>query len=196
MSNDSVQRIAMVLAMDRNRLIGKDGGLPWHLPSELQYFKAITMGKPLVMGRLTFESIGRPLPGRANIVVTRDTAWLTPEGNKDSKDWAALGVLAADSLQGALKLADTAAKDKVSAEQDNTDTEVKDTEVAIIGGASLCRDAMPLTDRLYLTVIDHEFEGDTWFDSFDASKWRELSCETKKVDGFDLEYKVLERKPA
>ncbi|HBA36217.1 MAG TPA: dihydrofolate reductase [Gammaproteobacteria bacterium] len=139
--------LAMIMAMDRNRLIGKDNGLPWHLPADLKYFKQVTMGKPIIMGRKTFESIGRPLPGRVNIVVTR-----SPEWHQD-------GCETANSLKHAIKLA------RQSTE--NTD------EIMIIGGASLCQEAMPYVQTLYLTIIDHAFEGDTWLDSFHEEEWVE-----------------------
>ncbi|MDO6460261.1 dihydrofolate reductase [Granulosicoccaceae sp. 1_MG-2023] len=164
--------LAMIMAMDRNRLIGADGGMPWHLPNELQYFKRVTMGKPLIMGRKTFESIGRPLPGRANIVVTGNT------------QWSHEGVWVAHDLETAIALAE---KHKQGAD-----------EVMIIGGASLCRQAMPLTEKLYLTVIDHEFEGDTWLDSFEESDWQELSCEQVRPDEknpYAYRCRVLLRKP-
>jgi len=162
--------VSMVMAMDTNRLIGKDGTLPWHISSDLIYFKKITMGKPIVMGRKTFESIGRPLPGRQNIVVT---------GNKD---WHAEGVDIASSLQAAFKLA------------------VDANELMIIGGASICEEAMPYTHRLYLTIIDHEFEGgDTWLESYDATDWQEHSQEPHdetEDGGYRFTYYVLERNEA
>ena len=139
--------LAMIMAMDQNRLIGKDNGLPWHLPADLKYFKQVTMGKPIIMGRKTFESIGRPLPGRVNIVVTRSLGWQHD------------GCETANSLEQAVKLAGQSAG--------NTD------EVMIIGGASLCREAMPEVQTLYLTIIDHAFVGDTWLDSFHKEEWVE-----------------------
>lgn len=165
--------LAMMMAMDRNRLIGADGGMPWHLPGELQYFKRVTMGKPVIMGRKTFDSIGRPLPGRANIVVTRN------------REWSHEGVLVAPDLEAAIALAET---NKGAAD-----------EVMIIGGASLCRQAMPLTEKLYLTVIDHAFEGDTWLDSFEEDAWQELSSEMVAADDknpYAYCCRVLQRKPA
>jgi len=167
-------RIAMMMAMDRNRLIGKAGGLPWHVPGELAYFKSVTMGKPVVMGRKTHQSIGRPLPGRTNIVVTRDV------------DWQGDGVSIAHSLDDALAIGKRVAKLPATAA----------SELVIIGGAALCRDAMPLTERLYLTVIDQAFEGDTWLDSYQVEEWREVSSERRDpatTNGLDVVYRVLER---
>ena len=160
----------MVMAMDLNRLIGKDGGLPWHISADLKYFKRITMGKPLIMGRKTFDSIGKPLPGRPNIVITRNRAW------------SADGVQVAESLSQAVELAAEHAAE----------------EMMIIGGASICHEAMPLTERLYLTTIDHAFDsGDTWLQSYQAEDWTAVSSEAHDETGdggFRYSYSVLERK--
>ena len=167
-------RVAMILAMDRNPLLGRDGGLPWHVPGELAYFKSVTLGKPVLMGRRTHESIGRPLPGRSNIVVTRDA------------DWRADGVLVAHSPEEALALGREIARAPAT----------RADELMVIGGAALCRAVMPRTERLYLTVIDHAFEGDTWLDSYRAEEWRERSRERHdraSEAGYDVDYLVLER---
>ncbi|HBR97073.1 MAG TPA: dihydrofolate reductase [Gammaproteobacteria bacterium] len=140
----------MMMAMDRNRLIGAEGGLPWHLPDELQYFKSVTLGKPVIMGRKTHEDIGRPLPGRTNIVVTRQP------------NWHSQGVHAVHSLDDAL----------ATAAQYLDETQ----EAMIIGGAALCRAAMDVTEKLYLTEIDHAFEGDVWLDAFEPEHWEEVSA--------------------
>ncbi len=162
-------RISMVMAMDSNRLIGKDGGMPWHISADLQYFKRITMGKPMIMGRKTYESIGKPLPGRQSIVVSRNP------------DWAAAQVQVASSLEGAIELA----------QQHDA------CEMMVIGGAALCQLAMPHIERLYLTVIDHEFEGgDTWLSSFETSDWVNISQQSiDETDqgGYRFTYHVLER---
>lgn len=160
-------KISMIMIIDPNKLIGASGGMPWHIPSELQYFKSVTMGKPLIMGRKTYESIGRPLPGRTNIVVTSQT------------DYAADGVVVVNSLDAAL----TEAKSHLNA----------DNEVMIIGGAALCCDAMPLTQRLYLTELEQTFEGDTWLDSYEPAQWQEISREDRVADGYALAIRVLER---
>ena len=168
--------VAMMMAMDRNRLIGKAGGMPWHVPGEQAYFKRVTMGKPVIMGRKTHESIGRALPGRTNIVVTRDAGW---RGE---------GVSIAHSLDEAIAAGREAARAPAT----------RADELMIIGGAALCRDAMPSTERLYLSVIDHAFEGDTWLDSYHPEQWRERSRERPDPaasGGFDVLYLVLERVP-
>ncbi len=162
-------RVAMVMAMDRQRLIGRAGGLPWQLPEDLRHFKRVTMGKPMVMGRATWESIGRPLPGRANIVVTRN------------RDWAVEGAIVAHDLDAAMAAARAAMPQA--------------DELAVIGGAALCRAAMPLTERLYLTLIDAQFEGDTWLDSYREEDWRELSRESQRAPaGYDYHFLLLERR--
>lgn len=164
----------MMMAMDRNKLIGKDGGMPWHVPGEMAYFKSVTMGKPIVMGRKTYESIGKPLPGRTNIVVTRNLGW------------EADGVSVAASLDEAIQAGQRVVKV----------AETPIDEIMIIGGAGLCRDAMPITQRLYLTLIDHEFEGDTWLDSYHPEEWVAVSDELQDPEtsgGFKVHYKVLHR---
>ncbi len=144
--------ISLIAAMDRNRLIGNAGDLPWHLPADLQWFKRCTLGKPVVMGRRTWDSIGRPLPDRHNIVLTR------------ADSFTAEGVTVVRSLEGALEAAGDAG------------------EVMIIGGGVLFADTITFASRLYLTVIDHEFEGDTWFPFFASDDWRETFSETHEPD--------------
>jgi len=161
-------KVCMIMIMDPNRLIGSNGTMPWHIPSELQYFKNTTLGKPVIMGRITFESIGKPLPGRDNIVVTSQSNFPTE------------GIAVAASLNAALTIA----------QESLTDTQ---QEVMIIGGAALCREAMPFTEKLYLTELKQTFEGDTWFDSYDANDWSEVSREERIADGYPLVIRVLER---
>lgn len=164
----------MMMAMDTNKLIGANGGLPWHIPGELAYFKSVTMGKPVVMGRKTFESIGKPLPGRENIVVTSNESWQHD------------GVHTVSSTDEALTTASKIASNKETAAN----------EIMIIGGAALCRELMPATERLYLTYIDKAFEGDTWLDCFHWHEWTEVSRETRDPDdtnGIAVSYLVLER---
>ncbi len=163
----------MALAMDINRLIGKEGGMPWWIPGELAHFKKITFGKPVIMGRKTYDSIGKPLPGRPNIVVTGNTAWQSDD------------VAVAHSLEEALSLG------REQARRDGVE------EVFVIGGAGLCRDAMPLIERFYLTRIDQAFEGDTWLDSFDEEEWDEVqrtSPPPSDTGGTPIHYCVLERR--
>jgi len=137
--------LSLICAMDKNRLIGNNNQLPWHLPADLALFKKITLGKPIIMGRKTFESIGRPLPGRQNIVIT------------SNPDWSATGCDVASSIEQALVLAEG------------------NDEVMLIGGASLYKQTLPKADILYLTLIDQEFSGDTWFPEIDLKVWRKES---------------------
>lgn len=164
----------MMMAMDKNRLIGKDGGMPWHVPGEMAYFKRVTMGKPIIMGRKTYESIGKPLPGRTNIVVTRNP------------QWTADGTVVVNDLDTAMqKAAELCQSEEISAD-----------EMVIIGGAGLCRDAMVMTQRLYLTVIDHAYEGDTWLDSFEWGEWHVVSEDVQdpaNTKGLAVTYWVLEK---
>jgi dihydrofolate reductase len=159
-------RIAFVVAVAKNGVIGRDGGLPWRISSDLKRFRAITMGKPVIMGRKTWEGLPRkPLDGRTNIVVTRN------------RDFAAPGALVAKSLDDAL-------------------VKAKGEEVCIIGGGELFSEAMPIADRLYLTEIDLDFDGDTFFPPIDPGEWREVSREVhsrgaKDDAGFVL--RVLDR---
>ncbi len=141
-------QISMIAAMAANRVIGLNNKMPWHLPADLQHFKAVTLGKPVVMGRKTFESIGRPLPGRRNIVISRQTA------PSDSKvEWVS-------SIEQAFDLLSDA------------------PEVMIIGGAEIYKQCLPLASRLYLTEIELNTPGDAWFPDYQAhGPWRELSNE-------------------
>jgi dihydrofolate reductase len=140
-------RITLIAAVARNGVIGKDGGLPWHLPDELAHFKATTMGHPLVMGRRTFESIGRVLPGRRTIVVTRDPAWHHA------------GVEAAHSFAEALALAGPA------------------DEVFVAGGAEVYAEALPFAHRMVITEVDAEPDGDVHFPPWPRASWAEESRE-------------------
>lgn len=162
------------MAMDQNQLIGKTGGMPWYVPGEMTYFKRVTLGKPVIMGRKTFESIGKPLPGRTNIVITQNPQWL------------ANNVLVRHSLDQAV----AAAKEVCVSESAPAD------ELFIIGGARVCRDAMDITQRLYLTVIDQAYEGDTWLDSFNWDDWRVVSEDVQDpahTGGLGVTYWVLEK---
>ena len=138
-------KLSLIAAMADNRVIGHENRLPWHLPADLQHFKAITLGKPVLMGRKTWESIGRPLPGRTNIVITRDTGYV------------AEGCVVAHSLEEAVRAAGEAA------------------EVMVIGGAQLYRQALPLADTLYLTLVHAEIRGDTRFPAWQPGEWRETA---------------------
>ncbi|KFZ39225.1 diacylglycerol kinase [Shewanella mangrovi] len=152
--------IAMIAAMAHNRVIGKDNQMPWHLPEDLRHFKAMTLGKPVIMGRRTFESIGRPLPGRCNIVVSRQ------------QDYHADGITLVASLQEALLAAG--------------DVE----EVVIIGGGQLYREALPLAQRLYLTEIQLDVDGDTTFPDWDDGSWQ-IESETVGKSDNGLEFRFI-----
>jgi dihydrofolate reductase len=136
-------KISLVVAMARNRVIGRDGAMPWRLPEDLAYFKRVTMGHPIVMGRKTYESIGRPLPGRLNIVVTRNAGFAAP------------GCRVVDSMEAAYGAAGDA------------------HEVSVIGGTSIFDAALPRADVIHLTEVDAEVAGDTWFPAFDRREWDE-----------------------
>jgi dihydrofolate reductase len=170
-------RLALVVAVAQNGTIGRGGSLPWHLPDDLKRFKAITMGKPIVMGRRTFESIGRALPGRRNIVVTR------------SPGFRAEGVTVAHSLGEALA---AAGSDPVAGEAGEGAVD----EIMVIGGAELYREALPLAQRIYLTRVHADVEGDVRFPALDPGEWRATSSERREPDArhaHALTYEVLER---
>ena len=145
-------RISIIVAMAKNRVIGADNAIPWHLPGELKMFKAITMGHHIVMGRNTWESIGRLLPGRATVIVSRRHGYRVP------------GAVVADSLDGAI----AACKN--------------DDEIFVIGGARLFAAALARADRIYLTQVDADVEGDTHMPRFDLAKWRERSSRAFAAD--------------
>lgn len=157
--------ISLIVVHDLNRVIGHLNKMPWHIPNELAYFKEKTMGKAMIMGRNTFESIGRPLPGRLNIVITRNESY-QPEG-----------VTVVHSLQEALSIAETFHE-----------------EVMIIGGEQIFKDALPLADKLYVTVIENEFEGDTFFPSYE-NEWTVFSKSDEMTTdkGLRYTYQILHR---
>jgi len=165
-------KISLVWAMAQNRVIGRNNQLPWYLPEDLKYFKRITLGKPVIMGRKTFDSIGKPLPGRTNIVVTRN------------HDWSFEGVRTLDSLEAARELCEN------QAIVDGTE------EAMIIGGAEIYRQAMPLADRLYLTEVHADVEGDATFPEFDRSQWQEIAREDFEASGpnpYNYSFIILEK---
>ena len=143
-------RVSLIAAVGRNGVIGAGNAMPWHLPEDFAYFKRTTMGHPMVMGRRTFDSIGRPLPGRRSIVVTRQEGWSHP------------GVEVAGSLEEALSLAGPA------------------DEVFVVGGGEVYRQAMPWAQRLLVTEVDAEPEGDVTFPDIDAAQWREAAREPRE----------------
>ena len=151
-------RTALIVARADNGVIGVDNQLPWHLPCDLKYFKQVTMGKPVVMGRKTFESIGRPLPGRTNVVITRNA------------DWSAPGTRVVGSLADALKLA------KAQADLDGAD------EVMVIGGATLYREAIDQVDRMYVTQVYASPDGDAFFEAPDQEKFTRTTVDDHAGD--------------
>ena len=163
---------ALMVAMARNRVIGRNNALPWYLPDDLKYFKRVTLGKPIVMGRKTFESIGKPLPGRANLVITRNAAWQHP------------GVRVFNSLTEAYRGAEA------QAEIDGVD------EVMVIGGGEIFAESLADADRLYLTEVHGEVPGDAYFPEIDWAQWQERSREDFPASGanpFDYSFVVYDR---
>ncbi|NOH63807.1 type 3 dihydrofolate reductase [Vibrio sp. RE88] len=157
--------ISMIAAMAKDRVIGKDNQMPWHLPADFAWFKRCTMGKPVVMGRKTYESIGRPLPGRQNIVISRDA------------NLAIEGVTTVTSIDDAIQAAG----------------EVE--EVMIIGGGAIYKACLPQADKLYVTYIDAQIEGDTqfpsWGDMFKESHSESYAADEKNA--YDMRFVVIER---
>jgi dihydrofolate reductase len=159
-------RLSIIVAMSRNGVIGKDNAIPWRLPGELALFKRITMGHPVVMGRKTWESIGRPLPGRTNIVITRN------------RGYQAAGATVVGSLDAALAAGAGA------------------DAVFVIGGAQLYAEALPRATHLYLTTVDADVDGDTRMPKFDAAAWHAVSSERHEADArnpYAYTLQVLER---
>lgn len=145
--------INIVVAKASNNVIGAKNDLIWHLPNDLKHFKNLTSGHPIIMGRKTYESLGRPLPNRTNIVVTRDS------------NWTADGIVKVNSLEKAI----------------NTALKIDD-EIYIIGGGNIYKQAMEFTDILYITEVHHEFDGDTYFPEIDTDDWEEVEKENFKKD--------------
>ena len=159
-------RIALIVAMAENRVIGRNNQLPWRIPADLRHFKALTLGKPVIMGRKTYESIGRPLPGRDKIVITADSGY------------QAEGCQVVHSVEQALEAAGSC------------------EEAMIIGGANLYRQTLENADRLYLTLVKAEPEGDTWFPEIELQQWREIERQAHTADEsneYDYDFVVLER---
>ena len=159
--------LSMIVATANNRVIGKDNDMPWHLPADLSYFKKVTLGKPVIMGRKTFESIGRPLPGRRNIVISRDASY------------SAEGIDTVTSVEQALAMVN--------------DVE----EIMVIGGGAIYNHCLQAATRLYITHIDADIDGDTQFPNYDMEEWVKVSSEKRKADDnnmYDLDFCVYERK--
>lgn len=145
-------KLSLIVAMAKNRVIGVDGKIPWHLPNELQLFKRLTMGHHIVMGRKTYESINRLLPGRTTVIVTRQKGYAVP------------GAIVVHSLDEAITACGN------------------DPEIFVIGGADIFNLAMPIADRLYLTIVDTEPAGDTWMPPVNAGEWRQTVTESYAAD--------------
>ena len=164
-----MSEIHLVVAMSDNRVIGRDGGLPWHLPSDLKFFKQVTMGHPMVMGRKTFESIGRPLPGRENIVVTRD------------RTYARDGITVTANLEEAVAHASRAPGGD---------------RIMIVGGGQIYAAAMAIATHIVLTEVHLTIDGDTTFPDTPASDWREVSRDDREPEQEgdpSLSFVILER---
>jgi len=169
MSSNRDPTIALIVAVAENGVIGRAGQLPWHLPDDLKRFKALTVGKPMLMGRRTFESIGKPLPGRTSLVLTHSTDWAPP-----------LGALAVHSVDEALAEARRRGAG----------------ELAVIGGAEVFRLALPLARRIDLTRVHAEVEGDVYFPQLDPREWRETERLGHPADArhaYAMTFSVLER---
>ncbi|MFL9706207.1 type 3 dihydrofolate reductase [Aeromonas veronii] len=147
-------KISMIAAMAHDRVIGKDNQMPWHMPADLAHFKRVTLGKPVLMGRKTFESIGRPLPGRRNLVIS------------SNPDYQAEGIEVVGSVEAALALLAGSSVE----------------ELMVIGGGHLYAEMLPSADCLYLTRIDLAVEGDTRFPAFDDGQWQRVDCESHPAD--------------
>ncbi len=164
--------LSLICAMDENLVIGRNNSLPWHLPEDLKYFKQTTMGNSIIMGRKTYESIGKPLPGRTNIIVSRN------------REYEVENARVVNSLSEAIELAENIAFIDGS------------LEAFVIGGAELFEEALTLVNRLHLTMVHAEVDGDTWFPDFEVSDFNEVSREYFEADEdnpYDYSICVLER---
>ena len=161
--------LSLLVAADENNVIGKNNQLPWHLPNDLKYFKNLTWAMPILMGRKTFESIGKALPGRKSIVITRN------------KDWKHTDVAVVFSIEEAIELAKS--------------YDVK--EIFVIGGAEIFNSAFSKADRIYITRIHHQFEGDVYFPEINENEWlleKEIHCKKDEKNEFDHSFQVWKRK--
>lgn len=160
-------RVSLIVAMAKNLVIGADNTLPWHLPADLKHFKALTMGHHMIMGRKTYDSIGKPLPGRTSVVVTRNANYAPP------------GVVVVNSLEAAIAVCGD------------------DEEIFVIGGAELYRQAIDIADRIYLTEIDADISGDAHFTELDRKLWKEAGRDSHAPDEknrFPYHFVVLDKK--
>lgn len=160
--------LSAIVAMSENRVIGKDNKLPWHLPADLKHFKEITTGHFIIMGRKTYESIGKPLPNRSNIVLSRDTNFQAP------------GCQTVTSIDEAISMAKTA----------------QQGEIFIIGGAEIYKQLLPNIQRLYVTIVHCSIDGDAWFPELNPTEWHQVSCERHEADdknAFAYSFITMER---
>ncbi|MCG8437795.1 MAG: dihydrofolate reductase [Pseudomonadales bacterium] len=165
-------RLSMMVAKASNNVIGRDNKLPWYLPNDLKYFKQVTFGKPVIMGRKTWESLKGPLPGRTNIVITRQP------------DYLADGAKVVATLDDAVAMAENVAF--IEGQE----------EAVIMGGAEIYSLALPQAERLYLTEVHANVEGDTFFPEYDASEWQQIAREDFAAEGpnpYDYSFVVYER---
>ena len=161
-----MMKVNLIVAMAKNRVIGIDNKMPWHLPADFAWFKKHTLGHPVIMGRKTFESIGKPLPGRRNIVVSRN------------RQWRADGCDVFSSLESAFA------------------SGITGEQIFVIGGASFYQVALPMTDRIYLTEVDANPPGDTYFPALNSAEWKEFSREHREADdknAFAMDWVILDR---
>ena len=159
--------ISIIVAIGNNRVIGKGNALPWNLPADMEHFRQKTWGKPVIMGQKTFESIGKPLPGRTNIIITLDKNYKVP------------GCIVVHSIEESL--------------ESTKDFE----EVMIIGGASIYKQFLPLANRMYLTFVHGDFDGDLYFPEWDSNEWQEVERFEREADEnnrYQLSFVTLERK--
>lgn len=159
--------ISIIAALAKNRIIGKNNKLPWNLPADLKHFKKLTLGKPIIMGQKTFESIGRPLPGRANIILSLD------------ENFKPQGCIVANSIEEVLKILE------------------HEKEIMIAGGASIYKQFLPLANKMYLTLIDANFEGDTYFPEFNWEDWEvieRIENQSDKENPYKYTFLTLQRK--
>ncbi|WP_027857461.1 type 3 dihydrofolate reductase [Marinobacterium jannaschii] len=165
-------KLAIIVAQAENRVIGINNKLPWHLSEDLRYFKQVTMAKPIIMGRKTYESIGRPLPGRTNIVISRNPAF------------SAAGIKVVSGLDEAIELAEAQCVVDGAA------------EAMVIGGSQIYQQALARADRLYLTQVHAEVKGDAWFPEFDRQQWQEVGRQdfpAQEPNPYPYSFIVLDR---
>jgi len=167
--------LSMIVATADDNVIGKDNDMPWHLPADLAYFKKVTLGKPIIMGRKTYESIGRALPGRRNIVISRD------------ENYQADGIDTVTSVEQAIALVDGS---------DGSDGSEGVEEIMVIGGGAIYKHCLPAAQRLYITHIKAKIDGDTQFPNYDDGSWNKVASEVRASDeknAYVLDFSVYEK---